>query len=349
MRDCELDGRRRSLFKSFYAASRCGDPLNLAQSNPVLSATVVICTHNRADKLAACLHAISQLRYPQYSVLVVENGAADGRTRSLCEERGVQYVHSPIIGLSRARNDGARACSTELVAYTDDDALPHEDWLASLACEFSEPSVMVAAGLQSTLGDAAPQLRGPAVIPKTADRPRRMIDRKTPDWFALSNFGGVGSGANMCFRRAAFELWPGFDERLGRGAPLNSAEEHFAFYQLVLRGYRCVYTPRAIVWHPRSVDPEELRRLHYKNLSNAVAYACLLWSEFPEARGPLLKHLWSRSFGERSKIRADRDNAMHSWLKELHSIANGIRLFWKLPKPIRRTALIQLTHTQEVS
>jgi GT2 family glycosyltransferase len=153
----------------------------------------------------------------------------------------------------------------------------------------------------------------------------------------------------MCFRKTAFELWPGFDERLGRGAPLNSAEEHFAFFQLVLRGYRCVSTPRAIVWHPGSHDPEELQRIHYRNLSNAVAYAGLLWNEFPQARGPLLKHLWSRSFGERSRIRAERGNAMHSWRKELHAVAKGIRLFWKLPKPIQRTALIQATHTQEVS
>jgi hypothetical protein len=101
--------------------------------------------------------------------------------------------------------------------------------------------------------------------------------------------------------------------------------------------------------HPEPDDPDELQRIHYKNLSNAVAYAGLLWSEFPQARGPLLKHLWSRSFGERSRIRAERDHAMHSWRKELHAIANGIRLFWKLPKPIRRTTLIQVTHAQEVS
>jgi GT2 family glycosyltransferase len=333
----------------FYAASRCGDLLSLAQSNPVLSATVVICTHNRPDKLAACLHAISQLRYPEYNVLVVENGAADGRTRPLCEERGVHYLHSPIIGLSRARNDGARACSTELVAYTDDDALPHEDWLESLAVEFHEPSVMAAGGVVLPLHNGTERVQKQAEIPGRLGRERKVVDRTTEDWFAQTNFGGVGIGGNMCFRRAAFELWPGFDERLGRGAPLNSAEEHFAFFQLVLRGYQCIYTPRAIVSHPEPDDPEEVQRIHYKNLSNAVAYACLLWSEFPQVRGRLLKHLWSRSFGERSRIRADRDSAMHSWRKELQAIANGIRLFWKLPKPIPRTALIQLTHTQKVS
>jgi GT2 family glycosyltransferase len=320
--------------------------LNLAQSNPVLSATVVICTHNRADTLAACLHAISQLRYPEYNVLVVENGAADGRTRSLCDEQGVQYLHSPIIGLSRARNDGARACSTELVAYTDDDALPHEDWLESLANEFQEPSVMAVGGVVRSPDNGAKRVRTPA---GSLGRVRRVVDRTTDNWFAHANFGGVGMGNNMCFRRAAFELWPGFDERLGRGAPLNSAEEHFAFFQLVFLGHRCVYTPRAIVWHPKPDDPEELLRIHYKNLSNAVAYAGILWSEFPETRGSLLKHLWSRSFGERSRIRAYRDSAIRSWRKELHAIADGIHLFWKLPKPTRSTALIQVTQTQKVS
>ena len=323
--------------------------MSLAQSNPILSATVVICTHNRADKLSACLRAIAQLRYPEYSVLVVENGDADGRTLPLCEKLGVRYLHSPIIGLSRARNDGARACSTELIAYTDDDALPHEDWLEGLANEFHEPSVMASAGVVLPLDCETAQARRPAEIPASVGRERRVVDRTTADWFAQTNFGGVGIGTNMCFRRAAFELWPGFDERLGRGAPLNSAEEHFAFFQLVLRGFKCVYTPRAVVSHPEPDGLEELQRIHYKNLSNAVAYAGLLWSEFPETRGALLKHLWSRTFGERRKVRADRDHAMNSWRKELQAIADGIRLFWKLPKPMRREALIQVTQAQNIS
>ena len=45
---------------------------------------------------------------------------------------------------------------------------------------------------------------------------RRAVDRQEPAWFEMANFGGVGDGGNMAFRRRAFDIWPGFHERLGR-------------------------------------------------------------------------------------------------------------------------------------
>jgi hypothetical protein len=53
-----------------------------------------------------------------------------------------------------------------------------------------------------------------------------VVDRQTPAWFERANFGGIGDGGNMAFRRYAFAVWPGFDVRLGRGALLHGGEEH---------------------------------------------------------------------------------------------------------------------------
>ena len=92
----------------------------------------------------------------------------------------------------------------------------------------------------------------------------------------------------MAFRRAAFDLWPGFDERLGRGAPLDSAEETRAFFELVEAGYRCVHAPDAIVWHPGPQTREEWKQFNLHNMTNAIAYAALLWDEFPGLRRPLV-------------------------------------------------------------
>ena len=47
----------------------------------------------------------------------------------------------------------------------------------------------------------------------------------------------------MKFRREAFQHWPGFNMRPGRGAPIEGAEEHFAFFQLLALGYRCAHVP----------------------------------------------------------------------------------------------------------
>jgi glycosyltransferase involved in cell wall biosynthesis len=320
--------------------------LSSDQSNPILSATVVICTRNRAGELDQCLQSVARLHHPDYEVLVVENGVPDGRTRALAEGYGVRYLNSPRVGLSRARNDGARFCKTDLVAFLDDDSRPHEDWLDNIAQEFCDPSVMAVAG---------------NVIPRTSEnntvrphpenhssdrRNRRVIDLQTPDWFALANFGGIGMGCNMCFRRMAFELWDGFDERLGRGALLDSAEEHFSFFQLVLLGYRCVYTPYAVVQHPTPESIEELRRAHRHNIKNAIAYIGLLWAEFPETRGRLLRLLWSRGFGERKRARAARGAPPLSFSEQLRAIAAGLRLFSTIPRATPR-ARVGVRHSQK--
>jgi GT2 family glycosyltransferase len=317
-----------------------GTKLSLSQSNPALTATIVICTRNRAEELDACLHAIAQLHYPQYEVLVVENGPPDGRTRAVAEGHGVRYLSSPRIGLSRARNDGARACTTDLVAYIDDDARPHPDWLAGLACEFADPLVMAAGGSVLLLPGEGDGDAPAASNATTGPHNRQIVDLQSPNWFALTNFGGIGDGCNMCFRRSAFELWPGFDERLGRGAPLDSAEDHFCFFQLVLLGYRCVHAPQAVVWHGSLESPSEWRRHNFANLTNAVSYSALLWTEFPRTRRLLIKHLWSRSFGQRSHVRAASGVPRLSLGDKLGIVAAGLRLYWRLPKPDQSVPLI---------
>jgi GT2 family glycosyltransferase len=294
----------------------------------------VICTRERAGRLDACLQSIACLAYPCFQVLVVENGPPDGRTRAVAERHGALYLNSPRVGLSRARNDGASACTTELVAYLDDDARPDAGWLAGLACEFADPLVMAVGG--KILPPSHPDTD--ATTPGSGQR--RVVGPQTPNWFALTNFGGIGDGCNMCFRRTAFELWPGFDERLGRGAPLDSAEEHFSFFQLVLLGYRCVHTPNAIVWHPGPQSTAEWRQYNLSNMTNAVAYAALLWTEFPRVRGLLLHHLWNRSFGERSRTRAASGTPQLSSGEKLRVLAAGLCLFWRLPKPDRHTPLL---------
>ena len=307
--------------------------LNRTPSNPALSATVVICTRGRALELGHCLQAVARLRYPCYEVLVVENGPPDGHTQAVAERHGARYLNSPRIGLSRARNDGARDCHSDLIAYLDDDSRPHPDWLTALACEFADPLVMAVGGeiLPRCITDPMPQTPESA----TPLRQRLVVDRQTKGWFTLTNFGGIGDGCNMAIRRSAFEFWDGFDERLGRGALLDSAEEHFSFFQFVLRGWRCVHAPEAIVWHPTPEGSAGWRRYHRNNLTNAVAYAGLLWSEFPRTRRLLVRHLFSRTFGERRRARVRRGIPQLSFIEKLRVVVDGLLLFSKLPRRSR--------------
>ena len=167
-------------------------------SNLGFSATVVICTRDGAHELDRCLQAVARLHYPRFEVLVVENGPPDARTQAVAEWHGARYLNSPRIGLSRARNDGARACRTDLVAYLDDDALPHPDWLCTLAAGFADPLVMAVGG-EELRPVAESEMERLAELPPHCTegkrRPARTIGLETSDWFGLTNFGGCGCGS----------------------------------------------------------------------------------------------------------------------------------------------------------
>lgn len=247
--------------------------------------SVVICTRDRAPLLDVCLAGVMAGSYPSFDVIVVDNGSADGATRTVAERWGATYLAEPVVGLSRARNAAARVSSADILAYLDDDAVPEPDWLAALARQFDDPRVIFAAGrvLPSSLETAGEQLADRSGS-LDAGGSRRVVDTETAGWFELVMGGGVGYGTNMAIRRSAFEVWPGFDERLGLGAPLRATEEHHAILELIERGDRVVYTPAAIVRHPYPRTLDDVRARYLRDVAAASAYFVMLLVERPRYR-----------------------------------------------------------------
>lgn len=255
--------------------------------------TVVIPTRNRPHELDRCLEGVKALSYPHLDVIVVDNGPSDARSREVAARRSARYIVEPVANASRARNRGAAASQAEIVAYLDDDSVPEPDWLSALAIEFNDPNVMAVSGriVPLTLETETERLFGAMGGFEVWGPERRVVDRQSPQWFEMACFGGLVNGANMAFRRAAFKLWPGFNERIGPGTPVTGGEEHLAFFALVDRGYRAVYTPKAVVRHPFPKDTDALRARQLKNLTAATAYMTLLTVEEPRYRRLVMNYV----------------------------------------------------------
>jgi O-antigen biosynthesis protein len=239
-----------------------------------LSATVVICTHNRPLLLERCLQALQQIDYPNFSVAVIDSAPNSCDAKRLAARYRASYWVSQVKGLSRARNVGLRAAGSEIVAYLDDGMVPRVGWLRALVDEFKSHDVMAVTGpmLPSGLScstEAEVQL---ALKMSPWGSERFQIHRFSPQWFERANFGGIGDG-NFALRRKAISLFPGFDERLGRGAMISGGEDHYAYFMLLKMGCRIAYAPGAIVFHPNSPMTQQLRR---KLVAESVAYAAFL-------------------------------------------------------------------------
>lgn len=294
-------------------------------------ATVVVCTRDRPIQLEACLVALAAQSHPHFEVLVVDNGATDAVT-DICRQRGVACIREPIPGLTRARNLGARAARTEIVAYIDDDATAEPGWLAALAREFADPKVAAVAGWTRYMGACGDSLRmtEDEAPGEPGPRPHRVFDRSTHDWFALACFGRIGDGNTMAFRRCLLTDSVRFDERLGRGRLLESGDEHVAFMSLISDGYRVTHAPGAIVRHPVPAEASLRRAKRFRDMRASVAYVVFLWLQFPGHRGDIACFL-GRAFRKRlAGGGAARPAATGlSGYQALAAAWGGLHLYWK--------------------
>ncbi len=248
---------------------------------PDLTVTIVICTRNRSTPLRKCLEAIAHLERTPDEVIVVDNTSGDEETEAVAREFAAVYTVEPIQGLSRARNRGLAESNSEIVAYLDDDAVPDECWLEFLLEPFADPRVAVVTG--ETI---SPESR----VGGSNQEPTRFLSNKDRQWFEIAAFGGLGIGANMALRKAACIGWKVFDERLGRGAPFQGAEEHHAFVHFLSRSYCAAHVPAAIVFHSCQ-KPDNIKR----EARNQIAYSMLLFSEYPGRRLDLLRFVFRRA------------------------------------------------------
>ncbi|MGI8558884.1 MAG: glycosyltransferase [Solirubrobacteraceae bacterium] len=250
---------------------------------------MVVCTRHRATVLARCLSSLANLSYPNYEVIVVDNSLGDPEAKRMTVQAGARYINEPNLGLSRARNVGARAASGEIVAFVDDDAVAHRDWLRHHATALDDVR------LGATTGRILPGPGTPAHINgslATGDYGDRAfsVDRRTPHWFEMANFGGIGNGGNMAFRRALFDEGLRFSEWLGSGSLIQGGEEHHAFFSVIQRGHAIAYIPAAAVYHDPPSSMSELVHRERAGLRNASAYVVMLLVEAPGFRGRTLRY-----------------------------------------------------------
>jgi GT2 family glycosyltransferase len=224
---------------------------------PPLTATVAICTRERADDLARALTAVTALRRRPEEILVIDNAPLTNRTRQVVARYpDVRYVRERAVGLNAARNCALREATGEIVAFTDDDAAPEPDWLEALLANFGDPRVLCATGLTLPVElETEAQELFEEVTPFSRGYVRRVFDGQHDNPLHV---GPVGAGANMAIRRNAADRVGMFDERLDGGTPTRSGGDHEMFVRILAAGYRIAYDPAAVSRHRHRRTRSEL-------------------------------------------------------------------------------------------
>lgn len=197
--------------------------------------SVVVCSYNGARTLRQCLASLMQLDYPDYEVLLIDDGSTDNTREIASEFPQVIYHYQANKGLSVARNVGAELAEGEIVAYTDSDCEADEHWLRYLVTAMEDQRVQAIGGPNITPLDSSWVARCVAASPGNPSHV--MLDDQHAEHVP---------GCNMAFVRAALLRMGGFDPQFRQ-----AGDDVDVCWRFLDAGLPIGYASGAMVWHHR--------------------------------------------------------------------------------------------------
>ena len=230
--DFGLTDRQRKPKPALAAVRHAFSELPFPSDFPWPRISVVVCTFNGHRTIRDCLNGLEKLRYPNYEVIVVDDGSRDG-TAAIAQEYGFRVISTENRGLSAARNTGLEAATGEIVAYIDDDTCPDPDWLSYLAVVFLNTDYAGVGGPNIPFPNDGP-IAG--CVSNSPGGPTHVLlsDREAEHI----------PGCNMAFRKAWLQAVGGFDPQLR-----VAGDDVDLCWRLQERGGRLGFSPSAVVWH----------------------------------------------------------------------------------------------------
>jgi glycosyltransferase involved in cell wall biosynthesis len=226
--------------------------------------SVIVCTYNRERYIGKCLKHLHNQRADKklYEVIIVDNNSTD-QTAEICKaavtnytETTYKYFFEPIQGHSQSRNRGIRESKGNIIAFLDDDAFTSSEYISNLNSFFtSHPEATAIGGkiIPVYEGDA-PAWMSRYLLPLVAaqdmgDQIKKFTGRKFP------------IGANMAFRKQAFDQYGLFNTDLGRkGSGLEGGDEKDVFDRLKQNNETIYYVPDVLIEH---IIPQKRVELAY--------------------------------------------------------------------------------------
>ncbi len=255
--------------------------------------SIIVPTHERPERIPACLNALLALDYPQYEIIVVDNAPKTDATANFMHENyqdhpHVCYVREERAGVSWARNRGIQTAKGEILAFADDDVLVDRYWLAELVKAFQVTSnVGCVTGLI-----LSGELETPAqILFESHDEESGYSDQwrfsqhiftRRKRHVHLYKIALFGAGASMAFKADLLRAIGGFDPALGTQGLVQSGEDIAAYFKLLMQGYDVVYEPASLVYHKNRREYEALYQQIYHYGIGATAYLTKNLLEHPQ-------------------------------------------------------------------
>lgn len=239
--------------------------------------SIIVPTYARPRQLVQCLTAIADMDYPhdRFEVIVVDDGSGALTEQAALAFRDrfeLKFRTQSHGGPARARNAGALAAETDMLAFTDDDCRPAKDWLNALA-------------------DGARMHPGQMIGGRVINELPQNIYARTSDVLAdltHKHYNEVAKGTtflssnNLALPAAQFRDVGGFDEAFTTAA----AEDRDFCDRWLSHGYKMTYMPDAIVYHAHALTLCTFWKQQFNYGRGAYSYRRAKYQRGPGLREP---------------------------------------------------------------
>lgn len=220
----------------------------LADAPPTIS--VIIPNWNGGHHLPTCLESLRRQTYPRVEVIVADNGSTDGSLELLAHD----YPEVQVVALGENRgfagacNAGIRAARGALVALLNNDTQTDARWLEEVVAAFQRHPEAGLVASKMLLFDQRDTFHTAGDLYRTDGLPEnRGVWQKDVDQYEREEYVFSACGGSAAYRKGMLEQIGLLDEDF-----FYSCEDMDLAWRAQLAGWRCVYAPRAVVYHKLS-------------------------------------------------------------------------------------------------
>ncbi len=300
--------------------------------------SIVIPNWNGAKFLPTCLDALGRQTYPNIEVIIADNASVDVSQALLRS----QYPQVKLVQLTKnegftgACNAGIRAAAGDYIALLNNDTEVDEGWAAAVVEAFERhPEIGIVAS-KMLLFDKRDHIHTAGDYFTVDGRAgNRGVWQQDTGQFDQEEYVFSACGGSSVYRKTLLDRIGLLDDDF-----FFSLEDIDLAWRAQLTGWRCLYTPKAIVYHHLSATGGGVTASYYdgRNLIFVLVknYPAALWRKYG---GKVLQSQLKLAL---EALRAWRGAAARARLRGMWA---GL---WQLPRMWRKRGQIQKMRTVPV-
>lgn len=306
--------------------------------NPLV--TVVIPNWNGAAHLPTCLESLRRQTFRDFEVIVVDNGSTDESLALLA--RDYPEVQVLVLGENRgfagACNAGIRAARGEFILLLNNDTDADPRWLEEGVAAFQRHPEAGLVASKMRLFDRRDVLHTAGDYYRVDGRPgNRGVWETDRGQYDREEYVFSACGGSAAYRRAMLDEVGLLDEDF-----FYSCEDVDLAWRAQLAGWRCVYAPRAVVYHKLSATGGGVTASFYDGRN----FIYLLVKDYP---GDLWQRYWRAILRAQLRLawealRAWRGAAARARLRGMLAGLLGIPRMLRKRRAVQRTRRVDTAY-----